>query len=138
MYRFLAAMLLASALVGCASGGQTEMVCPDLITSTSGFLVSPPVGAINVPDNLSGITVQGALVGASQALVTLTPTGGGAVLTIVDSPLFPIPQPGPGQYNLAIPPLAAHTTYTVTISLEELPAGCPGNSSASFGSFTTQ
>jgi hypothetical protein len=139
MQRFIIAMVLASTFAGCASAGQTSTVCPDIVAAVNVILISPAPGATGVADNLPGITVQGILSGATQGLVTLTPSGGGTALTIVDT-LTPIPQPGPTQYNLPVPALAAHTTYSVTITLglQFGTAACPGLSSEALGSFTTQ
>jgi hypothetical protein len=136
MRRLLLTVLFGTALSGCAGSTQTPGACPGLIAVLNLALISPATNAINVPDNQPGITVQGAIPDTS-AIVTLTPSNGGAPLTAVTNPLFPIPQPGPTQYNLALPALGAHTTYTVSITSSHMDAGCTDTSMGSPGSFTT-
>ena len=136
MRRFLIAVTLASAMSGCTGSAQMPGLCPGVITVLNLTMINPTANAINVPDNLSGITVQGAIPETS-AQVTLTPTNGGAPSTAITNPLFPIPQPGPTQYGLALPALAPHTTYSITITASHTSGGCQVTSMGNPGSFTT-
>jgi len=140
VHRTLPAILLATALTGCAGSGgsgQPPGACPDFTLALNNLtLINPAANAINVPDNQTGMTVEG-LIPDSNATVTLTPSNGGPPITATTNPLFPIPQPGPTQYNLVLPALAAHTTYSVTVTSSHLDTGCPITSDGSPGSFTT-
>lgn len=143
LLRLLAGIFVTAALTACSAGMGADMGCPGLSMVLPLTLIAPAPGATNVSDSITAITVAGSFGGSTQAIVTLTPSvttpfgpGGGGGGTITD-PIVPIPQPSTTQYNLAIPSLAAHTTYTVAISVQAGPGPCPIGNGVTLGSFTT-
>ncbi|HEX3551075.1 MAG TPA: hypothetical protein VHT53_11900 [Candidatus Elarobacter sp.] len=136
--RLLAVAVIAIA-AGCSSaGGQCPGNPVAVTTAAPPQLVSPANGATGVP--ASGVEVEISYAPPQASLAVVAPDG----TQVQGMPLAP-GQGGitpPGE-TFALPPLAAHTTYTVRVTAIYAPAGpCPfgyvGTKVFTLGTFTTQ
>jgi len=93
-------------------------------------LLAPLPGAANVSTTVGSIEV-GNILGISPVVVTLTATGGSAIVQS-DTPVSSTDGQG---VNLAIPVLASKTTYTVSLADTGV---CHALVTAPIGMFTTQ
>ena len=126
-------------LAGCAGAGTSATggsngppgeihPCPTIAHAAK--LLAPLPGATSVPTTIGNIEVGNSL-GTSPIVVTLTATGGTA---IVQSDI-PVPSADQQGANLAIPVLASKTTYTVSLADTGV---CHALVTAPIGMFTTQ
>jgi len=128
--RFLSllALLVFAGCSGNGSSGGSSTPCPAL--SFSAILISPTPGSVNVPSTLGTIEV-GNVTAGQQIQVSLKTSSGATLLTTSTAASA---ADGRGS-TLAVPNLAAQTTYAV--SLYDIGA-CHFLTSAPIGSFTTQ
>ncbi len=148
--RWLAAPALC-AFAGCSGGlfnsGSGGNPCPSGPVAVTAVappaLIAPADGATGVPAN--GASVEITYDPPSGALAVIAPDG----TAVNGAPLVPAQgssgtTPPPGAVTSALPPLAAHTTYTVRVAAIYPPANpCvagayAGATTFTLGTFTTQ
>ena len=140
LMRYVVWVATAFLLAGCSGAGTSATggsaatppgeihACP--MVAYVAKLLAPLPGATNVPTTIGNIEVGNSL-GTSPIVVTLTATGGTA---IVQSDI-PVPSADQQGVNLAIPVLASKTTYTVSLADTGV---CHALVTAPIGMFTTQ
>jgi len=133
----LVTILLLAFSEGCAqslpSGG-----CEHTPAGPFGALVFPASGSTAVPVGVGTLVLQGAYFSSSPRAEVTTQSG----IVVVDAPIGPPPSPLPsplatpaglgglGYGSVAVPILAAHTTYVVSVT-----SNCD---TSTFGSFSTR
>lgn len=147
--RNLVILTLAASLAGCSGQALATLYCggspPTSNNPVVPQLLYPVPGIANVPDNASTMVVAYSLSPAAAFPIDITPTGGTQIQAGgMTGPPKPLPTPiakelvpGTPMYGVALPPLAAHTTFTV--AYRDIISFC-GRTSISLykmGSFTT-
>jgi hypothetical protein len=147
----LTGIVLAAALSGCSGQQLASEFCggpPPTNTWNPVVpqLLYPVPGWSKVPDNAPELVVAYNLSNGQPKTIVITPTGGALIpLGPLEAPPNPLPtpnakeqKPGTTMWGVALPPLHAHTTYTVGYHFTNSYCGRSETFTTSMGSFTTQ
>jgi hypothetical protein len=144
-----AALGLSTSATGCNGGAAELLGCPSTRTANNGVpeLLYPESGARSVPDSLSAVVI--AFNGTASEVDTLalaSPDGSSVAIGPVKAAPSPAPSPsaqapaGWSTYSVPVPPLKAHTQYTLRYTYGSSYNSCNGQqtTTATVGDFTTR